>query len=98
MSAGMVKLLRGGIHPLHGNAAVRFVAHSHKMVYPGQASPLIIYLEYLEDGRSVEQQQFNVFPEQTREWEWRGYRFILGDYEYGEWMELRIVPLDPAAP
>ena len=93
----MVKLVRGDIHPLDGQAAVRLVAHSHKMTYPGDISPLIIYLEYLEGGRSLEQRQFNVFPEQTREWEWRGYRFTLGDYEYGEWMEVRIVPLDPAA-
>jgi len=61
------------------------------MAYPGDISPLIIYLEYLEDGRSLEQKQFNVFPEQSREWEWRGYRFILGEYEYGEWMEVRRV-------
>jgi hypothetical protein len=71
-----------------------FLYHSHKKtLVDGPPSPLITYIYYVVSGKS-EEKQYNIDfdPEKKFKsgWKWKNYIFVLGKYEYDEFMELQI--------
>lgn len=67
-----------------------FVAHGHKRTYPGQQSPLIVSMRYLQNDQVLEDASYNLFPPDDRSWTWRNYSFTLESHGYDEFMVLSV--------
>ncbi len=106
-----IRVNRGAVASLGGQQRMRFVAHGHKRTHAGQASPLILHLEFFqsaaEDGSGTvsDREEFsrNLFTAESKMFTWRNWQFVLEDHAYDEWMqltvtELPLVPVRPVAP
>ena len=96
-----VRVERKGKVEIGPQTELRFTSHGHKRTYPGQQSPLIVRVEYLVAGKLVDDEtQYNLYPPKEPDWRWREYRFELLEWEYGDWMRLRIhrYHLEPVEP
>jgi hypothetical protein len=84
------RLDRGKSLSLGDSVEAVFAGHSHKMVYEGQSSPLVIGMSYRREGQEVESGSYNLYPKEDGTWRWRNYRFTIKNYEYNVFMELDV--------
>ena len=68
-----------------------FAGHSHRRVKIGQTSPLIIgyAITNNKDDRPPVKHEF-LYAELNKEWSDDQYLFVLGNYQYDEFMELEV--------
>jgi hypothetical protein len=68
---------------------IEFRGHSHKMVSPGQSSPLMVAVRYWH-GTQWDSANFNLHPPEHRTWRWRDYEFELENHDYDKFMDVSI--------
>ena len=85
----IIKLKLGESYSLSKSVTIRLKEHSHKRTHVGEVSPLIIYMDYLENGKVLETKQFNVFKDE-KTFNWRELHLEFINNAYREWSEMRI--------
>jgi hypothetical protein len=90
-SATTLRLARGESAALGDGLTARFVGHGHKIVEAGgPESPLLVHVEYLEDGRPPVRRSHAVEPGGERGWRHRDRRFRLLEHVYDERMVVEV--------
>ncbi len=98
LATEQIRIRRGERVRLHDTLDFTFVSHSHKSVMPGQESPLMVNVDY-HDGHPYPRTH-SLFPPREATWMWDDLRFTLGDYRYGDFMDLVVdrMALEPVLP
>lgn len=98
LASESIRIRRGERVRLHDTLDFTFVGHSHKSVMAGMESPLMVNVDY-HDGHRYPRTH-SLFPPREATWTWQDVRFTLGDYRYGDFMDLVVdrMALDPVMP
>lgn len=88
----MLRLTKDQPSPLRDGTVLTLRGHGHKRTSPGQRSPLMIAVRWEVPGQPAVDQDTSIGPsEDDDRWSWRDLVVTVGEYDYGDWMDVTIV-------